>query len=563
MKPKKDLHEGKGAIELIEEATQVLRLLPVDIYALYYIGSLPFVLAFLYFWTDMSRGAMANDYTAQAAFSLTAVYIWMKCWQAAFCTRIKARLLGDAAPKWTWRRALRIIAVQTALQPLSFIVLPVTSVILLPHAWMVAFFHNVSVCGNGKTSDIKEVYKEAWHQATLFTAQNHIFILIYSICGLFVFLNLATIIYLFPKLLSIFLGIETAFSRATWGMLNTTLVMATIGLSYLVLNPLAKTVYVLRCFYGESLQTGADLKVELTKYAASAKTIAAVILVLGTIGFGQPAENACGAENKPPAMNSRVDGAAAVKAPELDASIGEVIGKREYTWRMPREINVKTNDNGIVRQFISGMISTIKDWLKPIIKWLKSAIEWIVEKLSGWMKPSSAENTARESWKSLLRWSVYALIVLAALVLVFVLWRISRTYRRNRTAASAPVVAAGPDVTREDTLADELPADRWLQMAESLMAQGDLRSALRALYLAGLSQLARHNAIIIARFKSNREYERELYRKAHHEPDLLAAFSGNMRVYEGTWYGMHTISDDTVRTFKENQTRIMTIANKL
>jgi len=40
----------KGAIELIEEAVQLLRRAPAASLAIYYAGALPFVLALLYFW---------------------------------------------------------------------------------------------------------------------------------------------------------------------------------------------------------------------------------------------------------------------------------------------------------------------------------------------------------------------------------------------------------------------------------------------------------------------------------------------------------------------------------
>lgn len=558
---KKDRTEEKGAIEIIEEATHLLRLLPADIYALYYLGSLPFILGFLYFWTDMSRGVFACQHAAEAAFSLSALYIWMKCWQAAFCTRVHAHLQGDSPPGWTLRRILRLIALQTAIQPIGLIALPVSSILMLPFARVYAFFHNVSVTGNGKHSDIKEVYLEAWHQAKLFTVQNHIFILIYSLCGIFVFLNTAIIIYLFPLLLNTFLGIETSFSRTTWGMLNTTLLMATIGVSYLVLNPLAKTVYVLRCFNGQSLQTGADLKAELKKFANSAKVVAAAILLF-FISFGCLVNTVSGAQNDVAAVNKQLT-YSVIAASELDKSINEVISKREYSWRMPKENIVKKEESGIIGKFISGLIDTIKDWLKPVIKWLKSAMKWISEKILGWTEYAHAKDSSSVNWMQSLRIALYALIVIATLVLGFVLWRILKTYRPHKTAATASLTASKPDILREDTLADELPADSWLKMAENLMTTGDLRFALRAFYLASLSLLAQQKVIVIARFKSNREYERELYRKAHHAPELLAAFSGNMHTFEGIWYGNHQVTGDTIRLFKENQTRITAIANKL
>src|SRR5437773_11130342 len=78
------------------------------------------------------------------------------------------------------------------------------------------------------------------------------------------------------------LGIKTAFTRSplAWDLLNTTFV-ATIGaLTYLCLDPLVKTVYLLRCFYGESLHTGEDLRAELKQLVPGAGAAAMVLLLV-------------------------------------------------------------------------------------------------------------------------------------------------------------------------------------------------------------------------------------------------------------------------------------------
>ena len=62
----------RGAIELIEEAVHLLRRAPLSVLAGYYAGSLPFVLALLYFWADMSRSPLAYDHLAGGAWGLGA-----------------------------------------------------------------------------------------------------------------------------------------------------------------------------------------------------------------------------------------------------------------------------------------------------------------------------------------------------------------------------------------------------------------------------------------------------------------------------------------------------------
>jgi hypothetical protein len=559
MKAKKNRTDEKGAVDIIEETTRMLRMLPAGTLGLYYAGSLPFVLAFLYFWADMSRGAFAHQYAAKAALSLTVLYIWMKCWQAAFCIRLKADLLGEAPPVWTVRRVLRVIAVQTAVQPFAFVALPVASVLMLPFVRVYAYFHHASAA-EGAAADIRDISRQAWREAGLFPAQAHIFVMIYSLLGAVVFLNCGTIIYLAPVLLNAFLGVETAFSRASWGMFNTTLLMTTAAVTYLLTNPLAKAAFVLRSFYGESLKTGADLMVELAKLKAAAK-VAAVALLLGTLVFGGTFDAAAEGHN---AASPAVQPAASAIAPsDLDRSIREVIAKREYSWRMPKEKIAPEEEKGIVGRFLAAVMETLKDWLRPVGKWMKKALNWLVERIVGWLMPSQAEKKAEGDWIEPLRIALTAVVAVAAAFLLFVLWRVYRGRRTVKPAAALPLAASAPDITKEETQADELPADGWIRMGDDFAARGDMRSALRAYFLAILALLARRNAIVIARYKSNREYERELYRKAHHAPDLLAAFSGNMHLFEGIWYGAHEAGDDAVRTFRENQSRITAVANQL
>ncbi len=66
---------GLPAFELVEEAVQLLRLAPPRILVTYYAGAVPFVLALLYFWADMSRGAQADGRCASGALLLALLFV--------------------------------------------------------------------------------------------------------------------------------------------------------------------------------------------------------------------------------------------------------------------------------------------------------------------------------------------------------------------------------------------------------------------------------------------------------------------------------------------------------
>src|ERR1043165_8854473 len=100
MKRAKQLEEGKGGFDLLEEATQVFRAAPLRTLATYYAGAIPFILGLLYFLVDMSRRPVAAQHLAAASLAVSALFFWMKLCQALFTARIRAQLALRPEPKW-------------------------------------------------------------------------------------------------------------------------------------------------------------------------------------------------------------------------------------------------------------------------------------------------------------------------------------------------------------------------------------------------------------------------------------------------------------------------------
>jgi hypothetical protein len=140
-------------------------------------------------------------------------------------------------------------------------------------------------------------------------------------------------------------------------------------------------------------------------------------------------------------------------------------------------------------------------------------------------------------------------------VLGFLVWR-ERKNRRHRTVATDVSIKPVPDMTREDLDATALPEEDWLHLAAELMGKGELRLALRAVYLATLACLARQELITIAKYKSDREYELELRRRSHTQPQLVGIFAENRALFESTWYGLHEVTPRIMDRFLRNQERI-------
>jgi hypothetical protein len=152
----------------------------------------------------------------------------------------------------------------------------------------------------------------------------------------------------------------------------------------------------------------------------------------------------------------------------------------------------------------------------------------------------------------LLMYLLLAVVLCVLAVLLLRAWQ-----RRLRHAAvNAEAVTAVPDLRDENVGADQLPEDGWLQLARDMMSQGELRLALRALYLSSLAHLAERGLVKLEKFKSNRDYEREVRRRARAHQGLPEAFADNVFVFDRAWYGLHVVTSEMLARFEQNFQRI-------
>jgi len=693
--------EGMSALELIEQAVHLLRRAPMSVLAGYYVGAVPFVLGLLYFWADMSRNAFASRRCAEEALGLALLFFWMKCWQAVFASELKARVAGAEPSRWTRGRVARLAAAQVILQSSAPFLLPLALLMALPFGWASAFYHNAAVFGDGADAEVRPVLRRAMQQARLWPRQNHVLILVVWLFGFFVMLNLATAMLLAPELLRILAGVETVFTLSGTHMLNTTFLAALFGLTYLAVNPLMKACYVLRCFYGESVQSGADLKAQLRALLAAGAVLVIGLLfaapdalgarasrpsllvkpqlpwaadrpapvgatsatakaklregklnrtpaqlcnsiltqqsappgskggsqaasqplpqhaakdtafrVTGPVwgcaaaGIGMktsrlpvgreknwnctPAQvcnlafaqqltppknfrrsfaasrrlwppvsaNAASVRSTPSSRAASADGQAALPAVSpaaLDDAIKEVLSRPEYAWRMPRE--QVEEENGLLASLLDDFLGVLRRGLRNVSQWIRDALEWLDEYLRRHQPREREGGFLGLDWMETAQWLLVLLACAAVVALTLMLLRAWRRHRRAETVA-AEAIASMPDVSDETITADQLPADEWLQRARELMERGELRLALRALYLGSLATLAQQEMIVLARCKSNHDYERELGRRAHARPQTVNAFTQNVVVFDRVWYGAHPVDDETMGRFTANIERI-------
>jgi len=529
----------KGAIDLYEEAVYLVRRAPLGAIGAYYAGTLPFILGFLFFWAEMSQSPFAYDHCAPAALGLALLYFWMLYCQSIFVQRLRAELSGQPQSGWFSPEIRQLGIVQFALQPLKLFVLPVAALTLLAFPNAYAFYQNLMALPPEASTGFSRATAAARKQAMLWQQQNWILLAILALMYFVVFINIATAVLLLPYLLKMLVGIESTLTRSGGAILNTTFLAITLSLTYLVANPLAKAVYLLRCFYGESLETGEDLRAELRAGAVlrTAGTVVTIVIACGLLLHAQPAP----AQPSSPSQSQVED---------LNRAIDSVIHRAEFTWRLPRAARPPAADaNWFVRTTVA-FVNAIGRGIRQLGRWFKDFLKWLIDQLKVIM-PGAGGGPGFASTR--LRLLMFALLAGVAVVLGLLIWRTLRQEKRPKAAIAIAVASPVEELNDANLTADQKPLDQWLELARECIARQELRLALRALYLAGLAHLADRSLIAIHRSKSNQDYARELRRKARTKPSpLVDLFGENLGVFERTWYGLYPVDLDTVERFQSN-----------
>lgn len=522
-----------GAVELIEEAMHLLRGVSAGTLLVYYAGTVPFVLALLFFWAHTTWFTPPVAVVAWSCLLLVVFFAAMKAAQAEFCARLLAHRLGAAAPPLTWRRFSQLAGRQLRWQAPGLFLVPVSLLLSLPFGWVFAYFQNVTVLG-----ETEDAPATARAQAVLWPAQNHLGLVIISALVLCAAINLGAAFWFVPWLANRLLGIENVFGLSGGWFFNSTFLASVGVLTWLAVDPLVKAFYTLRIFHGRARRTGEDLRVELrsARRPRSAARLATVALLLAAVFQSGPDLRAAGSAAPP-----------AASAAQLDEAIERTLASRDFQWRLrPAPVVEKeTKREGFLADFArqSGeMIRAALRWLRGVLDWL-----WDLFPSRHGGRAKSATGGASAFLGNLLIVVIVVAVILIVVGLVLILKR-SRQFAPTIVRAQAAAVAT-PDLQDENTQAAQLPADGWLALAREKIALGEWRLALRALYLATLAQLAAEGLVSLAKFKTNLDYEREVRRRALTRHEVVTRFAQRRRGFEEAWYGRAQPAESDARAW--------------
>jgi hypothetical protein len=220
---------------------------------------------------------------------------------------------------------------------------------------------------------------------------------------------------------------------------------------------------------------------------------------------------------------------------EVQQQVDRVLRAPEYAWRNPNKTEAPPP-----------WLEQFNDWLKESFTSLGRAFSRLLRAIGEWLSSLFPQGPGispggSDGMSGLVQVLSWVTIIAAGAVLTLILVKLM-SRRHLATPPKAISVPPTPDLENEDTTADQLPEDEWLRLARQKADDGDLRQALRALFLAVLSLLGDQGLILIRKSKSNFDYERELKRKLASLTGLDEIFSADRKLFERCWYGAHPVT---------------------
>ncbi len=573
---------GPGPLELADRSIHILRSAPASLLSTYYLGSLPFVLGFLYFTADMSRSGMAAERCSASAAGLAVLFLWMKFFQALFARKIEALVAPGDKIVLSFDRVWFVVSSQAIIQASGLAVVPLALSVFFPFAWVYAFYQNATALAfsdalfsSGKPR-LKRLVRDCMKEAARTPGDNHVLLAVLSFLYFVVFVNIAVFILLFPYLLKSFLGIETRFTLSGLSVLNTTFLTAVCGLTYLCADPVVKAAYALRCFYGQGMENGKDLIAELRRLQRQRRTgyknmvatatekrkgmkkggvwILVFFLFLSAMACFPGFSPVATAENAPAGSDGKDDlKSPAIVSEQLDQAIRETLEEREFAWRLPRSMrnDEENEEHGAIYSLFKWIRDTLTPPVKAVLQWIEKAVDWILDRLP---EPSYSPKTPESRWRDWVRGGLVGLIALLSAVLAFLTIR----YRNSKKAVLEAVgaVSAIPDIEDENVVAGDYPQDEWTRLGEEFLKRGELEKSLRAFFLATLSALSEAGLIVSAKYKSNMEYLSELDRRASDKKDLVELVSSRAHFFERVRYGGRRLTVEEAVRYAAEQDRV-------
>jgi hypothetical protein len=507
-----------GPLDTLEEAFDLLQRASASAWLRYLTGVAPLIVGLLYAWNEFSSARAASENPVAAALMLVVLLVWFYRCRQIFAGHLRT-ILGiastdDASPRIRWTLA--------AFEGTKLVAIPVAFLSIIPLAYTTAYYRTLTLfAGEGRPS--REAASKAWKCARMWQRENWFVLAILTLLTLAAFINVAITVVIAPMLVKIFTGYESIFTQRGADILAVQLPII-LALTWVCIDPLLQAVYTVRAFRIEGLTSGEDLLVRLKRIAP----------LIALIAFGASSLSAAPA--------------ATVSREELNHSIDRTLQAHDYDWRNPPATDSEKKDWFL--DAVDRAVAYIEKGWKALGDLWSDFLDWIGRMLRPVMPYADPSQAGKPK---AVRPIFYVFAAAVLLIMLTLLWKF-----RPRKKEPTPIAGSATraiDLNNEGLLASDLPEDEWMKMADRYASSGDLRLALRALYLGTLALLTHRGFLTIHACKSNRDYERELRRRAR-DAGLSQIFGVNVRSFEQSWYGFHEVTAEQIQDFRDNLGRM-------
>jgi len=534
----------------------------------YYAGAVPLAFCFIPMWVADGQIRISNTALLAEAAALAGAYL-LRAWMVAgYMERVRERAFGVPISKpmgaLVQEAAMgRLLAWKIVLSAAALATLPT----IAGASW---FYTGCQFASLEAREDANERHSFSGCMALAsqwFGGGLLLFLMLFPL-WIAVWLNALLLAMIVPGLLHSILGVNTLLSTqmGVYALIRSSAFwLSLFAGAWLGLDPIVKCTFVVVYQHLRSRREGDDLrgllaslpreqeqKAEMIAATASRPRVrlgASAVLLAMLLGAG----HAAGVQPLPSRSSTETAATVAEQArvQKLREALSEESQREIYRWHDAEHPSPPT-------------------WFDKLLVKIGHALDRAWQALwnflhkvwPSWLTPSLG-NGKHEGWrmKDLRLWIAVVLgLTLMAGVALFWLRR-----RRDVAQLSIPIAAEPlPDLS-DTAIASERSEDEWFALANRLEADGELRLALRAVYLGLLAGLAQREWLTIRRDRTNREYLDEFTRRWRRRPqatievraEIPEKFRGSLRLFDRVWYGSYALTPAAVAAYRQDQLELL------
>lgn len=537
----------------------------------YYIGAAPLVLCSIPVWVVDGQIRLSDGALLAEALLLTGAYL-LRAWMVAnYVRRVRERAYGVPGPRLASRYAQmaamgRLMAWKITLSACALATLPT----IAGASWFYSACQFASLEAREDGAEGNSMSGCLALASQWFGGGALLFMMLVPLWSA-VWLNGLILAVLVPSLLHSIFGVNTLLSTQM-GMLallrSSAFWIALFAGAWLAIDPIVKCTFVIIYQHLRSRREGDDLlglmatlpreqqmKARMTAPTASAaaggKVMAGALIVLVAI------------------LAAASQATAAQATQPLARSNPEIAGSSEPEARVQKlRQALDTESHRSIYRWHDAEHPAPPTWFDNVLTSIGKGIERVwnaIRNFLGKLWPHGLDLSKGDAKRG---WQLKDLRLWLALIAIFtvgvgalLLW-----LRRGREAEKVSVpMASGPLPDLSNSAASERSEDEWFTLAEQLEAQGDLRQALRAVYLGLLAGLAQRQWLTIRRDRTNREYLDEFTRKwrrrpqaaVEARPEIPENLRGSLRQFDRVWYGSHGLTLAAFASYRQAQVELL------